>query len=326
MTSAVLQVMPDMDAETRRALRESIQAFGVLMPIVVDQGDRIIDGHNRSEIAEELGVTCERIVRHVESDEEARELARTLNLDRRHLPRETRAALAQHLRRQRHSLRAISGALGVSQETVRTDLQLSSDLTVEDPSPMTVTGLDGKERPSSARLSDADRDAAADRVLAGEKQCAVAAELGVSPSAVSGWVKARRDEVTALDEVDLSGRTRASQAARVGEIRRLAAEGYSSRQLAERFGLSRPRIKDICAEHDIDVPADRVIGRSRLFDSNRAVQGVVDGLPSGAVISAINFAALDEDQLNGWVISLSDAIRSLTTLRNNLKKEMTSRG
>ncbi len=47
------QVMPDLDAEIRAGLRESILRFGVMVPIVVDQNGEIIDGHNRWAIASE---------------------------------------------------------------------------------------------------------------------------------------------------------------------------------------------------------------------------------------------------------------------------------
>ena len=99
------------------ALRASIERFGVLVPITVDQHGEVLDGHHRKRIAEELKAPYDRLVRVCETDEERLEIARTLNADRRQLTEEQRRAVAVDLRRDGHSERAIAGALGVSQPT-----------------------------------------------------------------------------------------------------------------------------------------------------------------------------------------------------------------
>lgn len=90
-------------------------------------------------IAAESGVDCPFVVREVASDEEAHEIARTLNEDRRHMPREKRREVVADLRSQGHSLRAIAGAVGVSEAQVHKDLRGVNWLT-----PEKTTGLDGK--------------------------------------------------------------------------------------------------------------------------------------------------------------------------------------
>lgn len=76
------------------ALRASIERFGVLVPIAKDQHGNILDGHHRERIAKALGVNCryDRIV--VEDEEQAYEIARTLNATRRHL---TGEQLREHI-------------------------------------------------------------------------------------------------------------------------------------------------------------------------------------------------------------------------------------
>ena len=71
-----LQIMPTLDAATEAALRASIEANGVVVPVVRDQHDRIIDGHHRVAIATELGIDypTERIT--VVDETHALELAR----------------------------------------------------------------------------------------------------------------------------------------------------------------------------------------------------------------------------------------------------------
>lgn len=104
------QLFRPLDAATEGALRESIRRFGVLVPVARDQHGRTLDGYHRSRIADELGVSYRVDVVTVTDDEEAREIARTLNADRRHLTREQQREVARFLREQGHSLRAIAKA------------------------------------------------------------------------------------------------------------------------------------------------------------------------------------------------------------------------
>jgi hypothetical protein len=103
------------------ALRASIERFGVLVPITVDQHGNVLDGHHRKRIAEQLGVPFDRLKRWCDDDDERREIARTLNADRRQLSEEQRKAVAIQLRKDGHSIRAIAGALDVPHPTIQRD-------------------------------------------------------------------------------------------------------------------------------------------------------------------------------------------------------------
>lgn len=93
--TAPFQLFPTLAPAVESALRESIRRFGVIVPVVVDQDGRVIDGHHRCDIALELGVECPTIVRHVDGDDHAAELARTLNMDRRHLDPDVRQGITR---------------------------------------------------------------------------------------------------------------------------------------------------------------------------------------------------------------------------------------
>jgi len=67
-----------------------------------------------------------------------------LNADRRQLTSEQRREIVASLREAGHSLRAIGGAVGVDDKTVRNDLS-TADLSAV---PDRVKGLDGKSRPA----------------------------------------------------------------------------------------------------------------------------------------------------------------------------------
>jgi hypothetical protein len=138
-----VQLFDALPPHIEAALRESIARFGVLVPVFVDQDGGMLDGHHRARIADELGAPYERIVLTCADAAERREIARTLNADRRQLTEEQRRAVAVALRPE-HSLRAIGGALGVSATQVQRDLAGVTDVT-----PERVTGLDGKSYPAS---------------------------------------------------------------------------------------------------------------------------------------------------------------------------------
>ena len=137
------QLFPALEPATEAALRASIERFGVLVPVTVDQDGQILDGHHRRRVANELVVDCPTIVRHVANDDEANEIARTLNMDRRHLSPEDRRRMVEALRSEGHSYRAIAGALGVDASTV-----LRDDRRVAPATPATVRGADGKHYPA----------------------------------------------------------------------------------------------------------------------------------------------------------------------------------
>ena len=151
---------PALAPDEYAALRASIERFGVLVPIVVDSDGNVLDGHHRLAIANELKVYHPlTIVRHipdkvteadnaawrhdqakvlnrfrlarkvetttinVNHDADLAEVARTLNLDRRHLTVEQRRSFTAELRAEGKSTRAIAKATGVSQSQADRDVK-----------------------------------------------------------------------------------------------------------------------------------------------------------------------------------------------------------
>lgn len=116
----LFQVMPRLSADEFEALKTDIAARGVVVPAVVDQHGRTLDGHHRQEIAAALGVECPVEVHWVKDDEDGRQVALALNLSRRHLTREQkRDLIAQECElRPDDSDRAVARRLGCSPSTV----------------------------------------------------------------------------------------------------------------------------------------------------------------------------------------------------------------
>lgn len=141
------QVLPGLSAEEYEALKADIAQRGVQVPVEYDEDGNILDGYHRVRACQELGITdWPKVVRRGLSEEQKIEHALALNLHRRHLTREQRREVVARLRMQGWSLRRIADRLGVSDGTVRNDLELAG---AQNYAPATVTGADGKQYPAT---------------------------------------------------------------------------------------------------------------------------------------------------------------------------------
>ncbi len=120
MSRDVFQVMPPLSSEELDGLEADIIMRGIVVPVVVDQHGRLLDGHHRRQIAARHGLYCPVEVHHVDDDEDARQTALALNLSRRHLTREQRRELIARecAARPQDSDREIARRLGCSPSTV----------------------------------------------------------------------------------------------------------------------------------------------------------------------------------------------------------------
>jgi hypothetical protein len=122
VTETPYQVLPPLSKDEYDSLRENIRTYGVQVPIVFDENGKVIDGHNRLAICDELGITdYPREVRtDLPDDQSKRNYARQLNLARRHVTDEgRRAAIADQIRETPDMAdRVIARLCGVSPTTV----------------------------------------------------------------------------------------------------------------------------------------------------------------------------------------------------------------
>lgn len=79
------QLLPPLSAEEYERLKADIALRGVMVPVEIDENGNILDGHNRAQIAGELGIDYPTVVRRGLPEHEKRLHAVTLNLARRHL-------------------------------------------------------------------------------------------------------------------------------------------------------------------------------------------------------------------------------------------------
>jgi len=190
-----MTVMQALSLATEAALRASIARFGVIVPVVVDQHGQVLDGHNRTRIAQQMGVPFETHVYNVANADEARDVARTLNEDRRHMPKAERLKVVHALRADGHSTRAIAGAVGVSYKTAHRDIAAGVTGVTPEP-PAQIIGLDGKQY--AARKAAVKASAPLGRV-----------DATTAPAAAKDeeWLRLRRLGGTQLEAARQSGLT-----------------------------------------------------------------------------------------------------------------------
>lgn len=120
--------------------------------------------------------------------------------------------------------------------------------------------------------------------------------------------------------------SRAAVAARVEKAKEMAAQGYTSRQIATAVGVTIEGFPEFRKRHGIDVPADAVVGKTRHIDPNRVVEETVaslEGLAMGVgLIDDPRIAGLNPDLIEGWATSLRASLTVLTQFSKQLK-EMT---
>lgn len=184
--------------------------------------------------------------------------------------------------------------------------------------PNRVTGKDGKSYPAQRPRTgkqDARVETIAEMVKAGNSNEEIIAAIGANRNDLIAQV--RRD-------IGLNGpdKSRAAIAERRERMRSMAAEGYTSRQIAGAIGLTDESCRIALKKEGIDVPADKVTRGHHHHDSNRIVERMVmDAEHLTADESLIVFTDLDRAQLQVWIDSLCASQKALGSFIRRLKEQ-----
>lgn len=185
--------------------------------------------------------------------------------------------------------------------------------------PERVPGHDGKTYPASVSKRQEIKNRAEALLRDGKSIDEVRAATGIG----------RESAYEIKRDLGVSGpdRSRKAVSARRDRMRAMAADGYTSIQIAADLGLSVEGCRTILRAEAIDVPADRAVGVTKRHDSNRIVdQMVLDAENLTADVNLIEFDELDADRIGGWLDSLTQAHKSLRTFVNRLTQEHKKHG
>ncbi len=137
------------------------------------------------------------------------------------------------------------------------------------------------------------------------------------------WKTAQRlaERVPCRPVDELIGRrlTDDERALRDKAIRQMAAEGYSSRQIAARFQISIEGFAAIRKRLRLTIVADQSVGGLRRHDPNR----IVDRMSSEAenlfvCADLIDFSRIDPERVAAWITALSRCRRKLSAFVTRL--------
>lgn len=104
-------------------------------------------------------------------------------------------------------------------------------------------------------------------------------------------------------------------------IRDMAEQGYASRQMVARVGVTEETVRLIAREFDIEIPADKVLKGSRRLDHTQMVENHVTALGNSvAALQYIDFAEVDFKEADEWVSSLTTSIAALNRFKKQIKE------
>lgn len=104
-------------------------------------------------------------------------------------------------------------------------------------------------------------------------------------------------------------------------ITNLANQGYSSRQMPAKVGVTEETVRQIARDFDIDIPADKAISKTRRINSTDIVANTVsalEGLVMG--VELVNFDELDLREASQWADSLTYSLRALNRFAKQIKE------
>jgi len=309
------------------SLMESISEHGLLQPIGVLPGNRLLFGGRRLEACRRLGWESISFTTPATRDDAAALLKaeRDENTCRKDMTISELVSLGQQIEDlERPKAEARSGA--------RTDLTSGSvDPEVAYGKTYDIVGkalgMSGATYKRARRvLAVANDETQPDAVRQ------VAREAAEQMDRTGAVLPAERKVSAALKEQEATAppapgagldKTCAGTAARVEKARDLADTGHSSSQIAHALGMSEASARKMFRREGIDIPADRVVGRARRLNANRVIEQTVRAVePSTELLAAINYRDLDYALLGEWISSLSESLKALKTLMNTLEKEL----
>ena len=271
------------------ALRDSILAYGVLVPVVMDNSGHIIDGQKRARIAEALGLDYPT---QIGSPSDPRIV----------LDRPDREAISKKLTADGYAITTVAKVIGATHNTVRRDLG--------------IEGVSGSRRVTrTPTLTDEDARALLARVTAGEAPFDIAADLGLPRLAVRNQINRARHITRHDPNVKPFAHGDTTPAAvkwRRERIVAMAEQSMTSRQIAAALEINPSQVTHLAKKYGIDITADKVVRSSRRHNSDRIVGDIANTLEGCAMsVGLAQVADLDPTQVAAWAGSIRSSIKTI---------------
>jgi hypothetical protein len=112
----------------------------------------------------------------------------------------------------------------------------------------------------------------------------------------------------------------------VEQVRLLAANGQSSRQIAEELGVDAAYVRKLAKQEHIDIGADRLVGKTHHIDSTRVVEEAVNALQgieyTLSLLTDADYDAFAPSQVKAWLGALNEPARSIRILVKELNRRV----
>jgi len=274
-------LFPEMGEEEIAELADDIRRNGLLVPILVTQDRKLLDGRNRM-TATTIADVEPKFVEYTGDDPVGAVIS--MNIRRRHLNNKQKRELIEKLLRMRSdkSNKAIADQLQVDDKTVasvRADLEGRSEI----PNADTRTDTLGRQQPASKP----------ERPTPAEPEEPIEAEH--PGDALAAHVAQRRGMPAA---------------ARAVQIEELAKAGKDSKTIGTEIGIAPDRVRRLARENAIPIPADQRKGIDQ--ESVRIMEKTVDTLDVLTMdLPQINFNRLPKEEIPHWSSTMKAALKEI---------------
>jgi ParB-like chromosome segregation protein Spo0J/DNA-binding CsgD family transcriptional regulator len=312
-------------------LAASIADVGLLEPILVNTDLRLIAGERRLLAHRKLGrdvIACRKVAT-LDDAAAALRAERDENVQRLAMPASVLATLGEALETLERP-RAAQAQRDSGGDVRRRERFPSTEGNRDNQTSARVSKALGISRTSYERISRVRRDAENSSLPADQQDAAAAAldemdRTGTVTPPHDNYARYCRErrEPNESPPRPTNRKDAASVRYRAESIRRLASSGHAAAQIARELDLSEEGVKNICKRDGIDLPADRMLARTRRgFDSNEFIeQTVIASTPTPDLMAMVDFTALNTERIDEWIRSLQESVKALRSLIKALQRE-----
>jgi hypothetical protein len=153
--------MPDMTGQKWEEFKKDIQENGVKVPVLLDENNNIIDGHQRLRACDELGIPCPTDKRDGLTEDEKQALVMSLNYHRRQLTpqqqHEVSKAAAENYKRRKAAGEDVTQAqvakeFGIHRNRISENVNALPVQNPKTPTEKPDTGIQQKSEPSAKKI------------------------------------------------------------------------------------------------------------------------------------------------------------------------------
>lgn len=110
---------------------------------------------------------------------------------------------------------------------------------------------------------------------------------------------------------------------RADKIAELAAQGLTSRQMADQVGVSEISVRQIARDNGVDIPADRVTAKRHRLNAAHVLDNVTDAIEAAAYsLRQIDLSELGPEESRTAVDSLTSSMKSLAKEVKKIKESL----